>query len=69
MPVESQYLSGVVVVRRGSRITSLGPEEPSMKGCLRWVVGWVPPARSEYSPPEREVGMEIMGMVEGWFFG
>jgi hypothetical protein len=63
MPVESQYLSGVVVVSSGSRMTSFGPEEPSIKGCLREVSSCVPPARSEYSPPEREVGMEMMGIL------
>ena len=29
----------------------------------------VPPARSEYSPPEREVGIEMMGIVAGVFLG
>lgn len=39
-----------------------------MKGCLRCVWSFVPPARSEYSPPEREVGMEMIGTVADLFW-
>lgn len=33
---------------------------------LPGVVSSVPPAKLEYSPAEREVGMETMGTVGGW---
>lgn len=40
-----------------------------MDGCAKlalwWVRGSVAPAREVYSPPEREVGMVMTGMVAG----
>jgi len=61
--------SGVVVESSGERTTSEGPQAPSMKPCFWWVIGWVPPARLEYSPPLREVGMLRIGRVEGLLTG
>ena len=55
----------MVVVRSGSRITNCGPQRGDWKLCFRFVESSVPPAKSEYSPAEREVGMEIMGIDGG----
>ena len=49
--------------RSASRITSAGPWMGLEKLCLRRVRSSVPPAEALYSPPERVVGMLIMGMV------
>lgn len=66
IPVLSQMESGVVVVRLGSRITSSGPLSGLWKVCLRCVVSSVAPAKLEYSPAERVVGILIMGIVGAW---
>jgi hypothetical protein len=64
-PVLSQMDGGVVVARSGSRMMSWGPRVGAWKECFRRVVSSVAPAKLEYSPAEREVGMEMMGMVGG----
>ena len=62
-PVDSQTHSGVVRVRAGSRMT----REGSIFGCVQrtfsCVVEEVPPPKRLYSPAERVVGMQIMGIV------
>lgn len=63
MPVLSQIEAGVVVVSAASRITTAGPLIGPEKECFRCVLSFVPPAKFEYSPPEREVGMLMMGIV------
>ena len=57
--------SGVVIVSAGSRITSSGPLTGLWKVCFRCVVSSVAPAKLEYSPAERVVGILIIGMVGG----
>ena len=69
MPVPSQMRAGVVRVRVGSRIMTSGPRVGDWKECF-WgaeveEVSLVAPAKGEYSPAEREVGMERMGIVGG----
>ncbi len=39
--------------------------ERCWKECLCFVSSLVAPARGVYSPAEREVGMQMMGMVAG----
>lgn len=64
----SQIESGVLDASAGSRMTSCGPRTGYWKLCFRWpgTVSLVPPAKLEYSPAEREVGMAMMGMEGGW---
>lgn len=44
-------------------MTRAGPFVGVEKECFRCVASSVPPAKFEYSPPEREVGMLMMGAV------
>ena len=69
MPVPNQIRSGVVAVSSGSRMTSCGPRIGAEKEYFRREVSWVAPAKEEYSPAEREVGMDMMGMEGGLMGG
>lgn len=65
MPVLSQTFSGVVVVSSGSRMTNAGPCEAPENECFWPVSSFVAPAKDEYSPPDREVGMQTIGTFDG----
>lgn len=56
--------SGVVAVNSGSRITRRGPKSGFWKLCFRCVLSFVPPAKLEYSPADRDVGILMIGTLE-----
>lgn len=51
------------MVSAASRITRAGPLFGSENECFRCVWSFVPPAKSEYSPPDNEVGILMIGIV------
>jgi hypothetical protein len=82
--VDSQWYSGVVRQRSGSRTISLEPMPECKKPCLWFVESSVPPASEKYcqhleerivdsgdqhtSPPDRLVGMVMRGTVGSLMF-
>ena len=59
----SQWYSGVVRHKFGSKIMSREPIPECKKPCLWFVLSSVPPAREKYSPPDRLVGIVMSGTV------
>lgn len=61
--------SGVLILSSGSRIIREAPRDGCPNSLLWFVRVSVAPAKGEYSPPEREVGIFMMGRAQGVGFG